>query len=172
MTRQIFSLTILLLTSCGQSPKTSDNTTIKTTTDTSSLPTTTLTADSIDMKYDNALTFINGYVDNCNKMNEAIDILNWVNSNNLSTNYFKTELKRILDEANEKEPGVGLDFDPIFDAQDFPDKGFELESADEATNYIVLRGKDWHDFKLTIKVVEENGVWLVDGCGIINTQAW
>ena len=170
MNRQIFSLAILLLTSCGQSSKPDDNKAVEVKSDTSiqSLPTTTIKADNADTKYDNALTFINSYVDNCNKMNEAIDIVEWVNSNNLTTIRFKTELKRILDEAKEKEPEVGLDFDPILDAQDFPDKGFELESTDEATNYLVVRGKDWNDFKLTIKVVQENGEWLVDGCGIIN----
>jgi hypothetical protein len=28
--------------------------------------------------------------------------------------------------------------------------------------------KDWTEFKLTMKVIEENGNWLVDGCGIVN----
>jgi hypothetical protein len=77
-------------------------------------------------------------------------------------------LKKIIEDAYEKEPEVGLDFDPILDAQDYPDKGFELESLDEKTNYLTVRGKDWADFKLTIKIIEENGNWLVDGCGIIN----
>jgi hypothetical protein len=31
-----------------------------------------------------------------------------------------------------------------------------------------VKGKDWTDFKLTIKVVLENGKWLIDGCGIVN----
>ncbi len=170
MNKQIFFLTTLLLTSCGQKYKTGENEIAKTLKDstTQSLPITTLETESTDIKYDKALTFINGYVDNCNKMGEAIDIVDWVNSNDLTTNDFKVELKRILDEANKKEPEVGLDFDPILDAQDFPDKGFELESADEKTNYLTVRGKDWENFKLTIKIIEKNRDWLVDGCGIIN----
>jgi len=63
---------------------------------------------------------------------------------------------------------MGLGADPIFDAQDYPSKGFELESIDETTNYLTMKGKDWSEFKLTMKVVEENGKWLVDGCGIVN----
>ncbi|MBK6833593.1 MAG: hypothetical protein IPG89_04680 [Bacteroidetes bacterium] len=63
---------------------------------------------------------------------------------------------------------MGLGADPIVDAQDYPSKGFELESIDEQTNFLIVKGKDMPEFKLTIKVVEENGNWLVDGCGIVN----
>lgn len=117
---------------------------------------------------ENALLFINSYVDNCNKMKESIGIVEWANSNKLTTQSFKTELKRIMDEAYKLEPEIGLDADPIFDAQDYPDKGFELDSLDYKTNYIVVKGKDWPDFKLTIKMIQYNNDWLVDGCGIIN----
>ena len=123
---------------------------------------------SQNTRHVNALKFINGYVENCNKMKQSVGIIDWVNSNGLSTNGFRTELKRIIDDAYKAEPEVGLDFDPILDAQDFPDKGFEFESVDETTNYLTVRGKDWPDFKLTIKIIEENEKWLVDGCGIIN----
>lgn len=124
--------------------------------------------DSPNSKIDKALAFINGYVDNCNRMNQRIDDVVWVNSNNLASKSFKVELKRILDDAYKEEPEVGLDFDPILDAQDWPDKGFELEAIDERTNFLTVRGKDWPEFKLTMKIIEENGTWLVDGCGIIN----
>ena len=166
MVRQIFFLTTLLLTSCGHNTKTDDKNIVKAANDTSTqlLQPTTFKANIVD----NALIFINDYVDNCNKMNQRIDDVEWVNSNNLATKSFKSELKRILDDAYEKEPEVGLDFDPILDAQDYPDKGFELESFDERTNYLTVKGKDWPEFKLTMKMIEENGTWLVDGCGIIN----
>ena len=121
-----------------------------------------------DNKIKNALTFINNYVDNSNKMNKAIGIIDWVNSNSLTTKTFKTELKKILEDAQKQDPEMGLDADPIFDAQDNPSKGFELESLDEKTNYLTVKGKDWPEFKLTMKVVKENGNWLVDGCGMVN----
>ncbi|MES2589987.1 MAG: hypothetical protein V4622_13495 [Bacteroidota bacterium] len=115
-----------------------------------------------------ALTFINTYVDNSNKMNKSIEISDWVNSNSLTTKNFKTELKKIIDDAYEEDPELGLDFDPIFDAQDYPSEGFELESLDKKTNYLTVRGKDWPEFKLTMKVINENGNCLVDGCGVVN----
>ncbi len=116
----------------------------------------------------NALTFINSYVDNCNRMKESIGVVEWTNSNKLTTQNFKTELKRIMEEAYKLEPEIGLDADPIFDAQDYPDKGFELDSFDDKTNYVVVKGKNWPNFKLTIKMTTYNNDWLVDGCGIVN----
>lgn len=117
---------------------------------------------------DIALKFINSYVDNCNKMNASIGVLEWVNSNSLASNRFKAELKKIVEEAHKGDPEMGLEADPIFDAQDYPDKGFELESFDSKTNFVVVKGKNWTDFKLTMKLVLENDNWLVDGCGTIN----
>jgi hypothetical protein len=117
---------------------------------------------------DIAVKFINSYVDNCNKMKESIGVVEWVNSNRLTTNRFKTELNTIMKEAYKKDPELGLDADPIFDAQDYPEKGFELESFDSKTNYVVVKGKDWSDFKLILRMVLENENWFVDGCGIIN----
>ena len=151
-------MTIILIASCGQ---TIDKKKIE-----HSL--TTLDKQKDSLSIDVALKFINSYVDNCNKMKESIGVDKWVNSNSLTTSSFKTELKRIMDEANKLEPEIGLDADPIFDAQDYPDKGFELNTFDSKTNYIVVKGKNWVDFQLTIKMVLENNNWLIDGCGIIN----
>lgn len=63
---------------------------------------------------------------------------------------------------------MGLDFDPIVDGNDIPDEGFELESYDKNTNLVVVKGKNWADFKVTIKVVLKDNKWFVDGCGIVN----
>lgn len=116
----------------------------------------------------NALDFINSYVKNCNKMKESVGVVEWINTNALTTQRFKTELKKIMDEAYKQEPKMGLDIDPIFDAQDYPDKGFELDSLNVKTNFVVVKGKDWPDFKLTILMAKEGSNWLVDGCGMIN----
>lgn len=116
----------------------------------------------------NALKFINGYVEHLSEMNEAANVTDWVASNSLATKAFKEELKNVVDEAYRKDPELGLGADPILDAQDHPEKGFELELFDEGTNYLTVKGIDWPEFKLTMKIEEENGKWLVDGCGIVN----
>ena len=88
-----------------------------------------------------ALNFINSYVENCNKIKEALAAIDWVNANTSTTQHFKTQLKEMEDKAFELEPAVGLDADPIFNAQYYPEEGFELESYDKQNNYIILRGK-------------------------------
>jgi len=159
MNKLIFLLTFLICVSCGRS---TDN---RIRTNPAIVQSTIVGQENPII---NALSFINSYVDNCNKMKESIELVQWVNSNKLTTTNFRTELKRVMSQAKKVEPEIGLDADPIFDAQDYPDKGFELDSFDSKTNYIVIKGKNWPDFKLTIKMVLENDDWLVDGCGIIN----
>ncbi|MES2654281.1 MAG: hypothetical protein V4620_01760 [Bacteroidota bacterium] len=162
MLKQISIFTLVFVTSCVHSDKT--NTTYNT-------QTTQETISEKENKVKNALAFINAYVENANKMNKAMGIMEWANSNSLTTKSFKAELKRIMEEAYKQDPELGLGADPIFDAQDNPDKGFELETFDENTNYLTVKGKEWPAFKLTMKMAEENGNWLVDGCGIINIPA-
>ena len=118
-------------------------------------------------KTENALTFINNYVENCNKKKQSIDVVEWVKSSDLVTTDFKDELKKVMDEASEKEPAVGLGADPLFNAQYYPDKGFELDSFEEKSNYLVVKGKNLPEFKVIMKIVNENKKWLVDGCGLI-----
>ena len=123
-----------------------------------------LTVDKLDF----ALEFINGYVDDLKKNESATDLVDWANSNKLVTPEFKKDLSRIVDEANRENPEIGLEYDPIFDAQDYPSEGFELLSLDPVSNLVYLRGKDWNEFKLTLKAKCVDGVWLVDGCGSVN----
>lgn len=115
-----------------------------------------------------ALTFINSYIADCNKMNKSVGYLNFVKSSTLTSNSFKTELQKIVDEAEKEYPEMGLDFDPIVDGQDYPDEGFELKHFDSKTNIIVVKGKKWTDFEVTMKMILNNRKWLVDGCGIVN----
>ncbi|MEY3238477.1 MAG: hypothetical protein RI883_2578 [Bacteroidota bacterium] len=156
----IVSASLFLFASCGNTEKTAA---ISPDTESKELP-ATQKADKVS----NALAFINDYVANSNNMANAKNIIDWANSNQLSSEAFKTALKEIIDAAFKEDAEMGLDSDPIYDAQDYPEKGFELASFDEKTNYLIVKGIGWFDFKITMKVVEENGKWLVDGCGIVN----
>ena len=98
---------------------------------------------------------------NIEKENSEIDVLNDKN------NYPKTEINSLLSEEKEN-PEMGLDFDPIIDGQDYPEEGFELKHFDKRTNFLVVNGKNWADYEITMKLILENKKWLIDGCGIIN----
>lgn len=112
--------------------------------------------------------FINSYAKNIMKMNEALGIIEWANSNNLSTNSFKSSLTQIINQAYEKEPDYGLGFDPILDGNDFPDNGFQLDMIKPNSNFLIFSGIDWEEYKVTVKVKKVDNQWLVDGCGIVN----
>ena len=101
-------------------------------------------------------------------MKESVGYLNFVKSSKLTSNNFKTELQKIVDEAEKEDPEMGLGFDPIVDGQDYPEEGFELKHFDSETNIIVVKGKKWSDFEVTMKVILDNRKWLVVGCGIVN----
>lgn len=115
-----------------------------------------------------ALKFINSYIDFCNNKNESNNTIEWINSNQLTTKQFKETHQSTINAAFVDDPELGLGFDPILDAQDYPEKGFEIDTYDNKSNIAILKGIQWIDFKLTIKLVFENHQWLVDGCGIIN----
>ena len=114
-----------------------------------------------------ALTFINDYVKNSNSMDQT-ETLQWVNNHLEVTQEFKDSLTQIITEAQLQDPELGLDADPIFDAQDNPEEGFEILSTDSKQGYITVRGKHWKEFKVNLKMKNENGKWLVDGCGTVN----
>jgi hypothetical protein len=159
MSRLVFVATLLALASCKQN---ADSQLV------AGQPPRPLAAPESERASDKAIAFLNAYVANCTQEKGALSMGEWVSASKLTTTRFKTELTRMLAEAYAEDPELGLDADPVFDAQDYPDKGFELYSFDSKTNYAVAKGKDWPDFKLTVKMVLENNKWLVDGCGIIN----
>ncbi|NME68600.1 hypothetical protein [Flammeovirga aprica] len=118
-----------------------------------------------------AIKFINDYVKNCNRMNEQIEIINWVEGNSNISNSFKSELHTIIALAEKNDPEIGLGFDPIFDAQDYPEEGFRLSNFDTTNYYLTVEGIRWKEFKITMKVIKLKNDWVVDGCGIINIPA-
>lgn len=115
-----------------------------------------------------ALKFINAYAEYCDKLmnKESVDS-NWIYNNDLLTESFKKRHKSIIDSAYIADPEMGLEADPIFDAQDYPDTGFEIMTT-EKNGFVTVRGKDWKEFNLVLKIVSQNDKWLVDGVGIIN----
>ncbi|MCK0123571.1 hypothetical protein MWU76_04100 [Gelidibacter sp. F2691] len=121
-------------------------------------------AASDDENYQAALDFLNAYIEN----KDTLEILEFVKASPLATENLKTALETILIEAWEENPTVGLGFDPLFDAQDYPDKGVILHSFDPETGYVMAKGVEWTDFRVVLRVVNEDGHILVDGCGVVN----
>ena len=116
-------------------------------------------------EYEVALRFISDYARYSNDMDSETRLIDWIGSRKDITDSFKSELRRILDEAEKESPETGLGFDPVVDAQDFP-SSFEIAQTDGL--YVVVKGIEWPEFKLTISVRSVGGKWCVDGAGIVN----
>lgn len=125
---------------------------------------------SVDNSADVAQHFLNQYIENMFHFESYADIVDWIESNDYVTADFKNEYTHLVNKAYEKDPQMGLVFDPIIDAQDFPSEGFEVESYDSITKLVVLKWKNWEEFKVHAKIKQINEVWKFDGCGVINMQ--
>ena len=137
-------------------------------TDVKSDSSTPLSETKVTPDFSVALNFINDYTKfSMPKAQASIDT-NWIDRNELLTDHFKTAYRALLDSARKEDPELGLGFDPIFDAQDFPDKGFSIFKADTLGGYVTVVGNDWKEFELVLKVVQNDKKWLVDGAGVIN----
>jgi uncharacterized protein DUF3828 len=117
-----------------------------------------------------ALNFINDYTKLCTQP-QRTKTSEWIRQNPLLSDNFKDRYTSLLDSAEKKDPELGLGSDPIFDAQDFPEKGFSLLKIDTFNRYVTVAGIDWKEFELVLKVEQENNKWLVDGAGVINIPA-
>lgn len=115
--------------------------------------------------YQVALKFINDYADILYNGTSIPSEEEWTEGREDVTEEFKAEVKRIIQEGLKNDPEMGLGFDPILDAQDLP-SSFEAEREDG--EYLVVKGVDWPEFLLTMKLKQIDGQWLVDGSGIVN----
>lgn len=115
-----------------------------------------------------AVRFINLYVQYCNTVMARPDLVKFAAETSLTTPAFQTTLKTMTEEAYQNDPELGFGADPFFDAQDYPDQGFELESFDDESKVVVVKGIGWPDFRLALRLAKVNEKWLVDGCGTVN----
>ncbi len=121
-------------------------------------------ASSENENYQAGLEFINSYIESI----DHLEILEFVRTSSLATVEFTDKLENMIILGYEENPRIGLLADPIFDAQDYPPKGFELHEFDPQTGYVIVKGVEWEDFKVAMRVVSEDGHILVDGCGAVN----
>jgi hypothetical protein len=116
--------------------------------------------------YKVALKFINDY--NKEFLNPHSEALDWLSKNKTITQNLLQRYKQMLDSAEIADPELGLDFDPIVNAQDSDEQGFVIKKIDSTLGYVTVSGKSAPNFEIVLKVIEKNGVTLVDGSGVIN----
>ncbi len=114
-----------------------------------------------------ALTFLNNYVQSCNALQDSD---RWIAENTQLSDAFKTAYKKLVDDARKADPELGLDFDPIFDAQDYDEKGYQIASIDEKSGIVELEGVSSPDDRVNIRVKKIGDRTLVDGAGVIRMK--
>ncbi|UUY06987.1 hypothetical protein LRS11_14205 [Pseudomonas sp. J452] len=68
--------------------------------------------------------------------------------------------------AIDAEMGWGVDL--LLDAQDSPDQGFTLAQCGPAPDHVQLRGIDWTEFRVTLRLADTPHGRRVAGAGRIN----
>ena len=112
-----------------------------------------------------ALNFINTYI-------KTVDSDKWVTTNKQVTTNFKQAYKKLVDDARKLDPEIGLGFDPILDAQDFPDRFDKIKRCDKKTGVMLVSGQ-WNSsnsdtMEVAVKVIKQQNQHLIEGAGIIN----
>lgn len=113
------------------------------------------------------LRFINEYVQFCNHQKTNDEAMQWVAKSQWLSPRFKLAYKKLTEDALKEDPELGLDYDPIFNAQDYPEKGFSILRIDSEKRMLFVVGNNWKEFVLTIKLVYQKNKWLVDAVGAI-----
>lgn len=117
-----------------------------------------------------AKKFINDYIDHLQhsfKDKGPIERDQWVETNPQITTNFKSSYRAIIDKARKTDPVLGLNADPILDAQDYPDEGVVVDQCKEP-DYVTLKGNKWKEFKIVVRVIRVKDVWMMEGAGIVN----
>lgn len=116
-----------------------------------------------------AIEFLNSYGESLMSAESSYSILTWAKATPYATKEFKTKLDKMITQGFRDDPVVGLGFDPIFDGQDSPVDGFDIVEFDGKTGYLTMKGSDeWDMYRVTMRLVNQNGKTLVDGCGVVN----
>ena len=130
---------------------------------------------------DVALKFINDYVDVIYNKSKKIKEENLIKKNDRVTSKFKELYEKwekanelLLDETGKKltkeEEKFVYDYsfegDAVLGLQDYPSGKYKVQSYNSKTGYVILKNGD--NFSVTVKMIDVNGKWCVDGAGIIN----
>lgn len=130
--------------------------------------TNTATTEAEIPDFEIGLQFVEEYIKYISTSQDLVKIDEWLQGHPLLTQNFKDTYKKIVEEANRKDPEMGLNYDPIIKGQDFPETGFFIEEKNAESGYLTIKSSEDKYFDVKIKLVSENGKWLVDGAGVVN----
>jgi hypothetical protein len=92
----------------------------------------------------------------------------WLKANSLVSHSFPKSYEATVLAGFKIDPELGLNADPILDAQDSPDIGFKLLKCSRTPGYVMLQGTDWPEFRVTVSVIRTSKGLKVNGAGMVN----
>jgi hypothetical protein len=85
---------------------------------------------------------------------------------------FVKALQKLIRDAERQDPELGLDYDPIINGQDLPEKGLRTAEVtlqgDTAVASVERVGSE--EKPLQVRLVRQKGVWLIDGIDELNPR--
>ncbi|MBK8800552.1 MAG: hypothetical protein IPN71_00560 [Fibrobacteres bacterium] len=127
------------------------------------LPSEIPPADSLERRHF-AIRFVQDYLrQDLPSDSAAID---WVSRRPDVTESFKQAHAKLLREARKAQPDLGLEFDPILDAQDWPTGALDWK-MDLPQGAMLLCVRDRPDITLSVRIVHRRHRLALDGIGVI-----
>jgi hypothetical protein len=108
-----------------------------------------------------AVRVFNDYLFKCNRMFDPIPASEWLKNNSYFTDKYKEKILKEIDDSQAVDPEMGLEVDPIFKTQDFPDMGFTVDGSDSIKNTVFLSGKDLMTFKVLVQFELVDNQWKI-----------
>jgi len=106
------------------------------------------------------LDFANDYRNLSDSSSSFSSKLDWLESCEMVSPAFLSSYEQLMEQD--------IDFDPVFNAQDYPDEGFSIAHKDSINNRLLLQGIDWPAFKLEIQLIQTESGWKIDQAGVVN----
>ncbi len=117
-----------------------------------------------------ALEFVNSYIAFCNTLPSNVEYQHWVDTNKVLTKSFKKSYVLLMKKAEKEDPEMGLGYDPILNAQDFPDSGFKIKDFSKHSGIVTITSDEFSGFTLMIKLTLQNSKTMIEGSGVINNR--
>ena len=112
-----------------------------------------------------ALEFINGYISKPLQTDEY----QWLSDSKLVTKDFIYSYKNMREQGFERDPELGLGYNPIVIAQDTPDR-YQTKLCSAIESSVTVSGVGMPHFETVIFLKKLNGTWLVNGAGHVNVK--
>lgn len=89
-------------------------------------------------------------------------LIAWIQKQPSLTDAYKREFKKVVMGARKKDPELGLDYDPILNAQDVPEHSLKATAVKVNGNTASALAVEKSGFKIKIGLVKIKGKWLIN----------